>query len=146
MVKFYYISYFSTQLPTKCDSVLLYNGTFYYIFKWFWLLESFFFIRSSTLPLEVCTENSWKELSSVQFSRSVVSDSATPWFEACQATLSITNSWSLLKLMSIELAMPSSHLILCCPPLFLPPIPPSISLFQWVSSSHDVAKVLEFHL
>ena len=60
--------------------------------------------------------------------------------------LSITNSQSLLKLMSIESMMPSSHLILCCPLLLLPPIPPSISLFQWVNSSHEVTKVLEFQL
>ena len=46
----------------------------------------------------------------------------------------------------IELVMPSSHLILCRPLLLLPPIPPSISLFQWVSSLHEVAKVLEFQL
>ena len=62
---------------------------------------------------------------------------ATPWIAARQASLSITNSWSSLSLMSIESAMPSSHLILCHPLLLLPPIPPSISLFQWVNSSHD---------
>ena len=50
-----------------------------------------------------------------QFSRSVVSDSETPWTAACQASLSITNSRSLPKLMSIELVMPSNHLILCLP-------------------------------
>ena len=50
-----------------------------------------------------------------QFSRSVVSDSVTPWTTARQASLSITNSRSLLKLMSIEPVMPSNHLILCCP-------------------------------
>ena len=44
---------------------------------------------------------------------------ATPWTAACQATLSIANSWSLLKLMSIESVMPSNHLILCCPLLLL---------------------------
>ena len=54
----------------------------------------------------------------------------TPWIAACQASLSITNSRSLLKLMSIELVMPSSHLILCCPLLLLPPIPPSIRVFS----------------
>ena len=54
-------------------------------------------------------------LSSVQFSHSVVSDSATPWIAACQTSLSITNSWSSLKLMSIESVMPDSHLILCHP-------------------------------
>ena len=58
--------------------------------------------------------------SSVQFSRSVVSDSATPWIAARQASLSITNSRSSLKLTSIESVMPSSHLILCCPLLLLP--------------------------
>ena len=64
--------------------------------------------------------------SSVQFSCSDLSDSATPWIAACQASLSITNSRSLLKLMSIKSAMPSSHLILCSPLLLLPPIPPII--------------------
>ena len=71
---------------------------------------------------------------------------ATPWITACQASLSITNSRSSLRLTSIESVMPSSHLILCCPLLLLPPILPSISLFQWVNSSHEVAKVLEFQL
>ena len=114
---------------------------------------------------------------------------ATPWSAACQATLSITSSWSLLKLMSIEsvmrsvkissvaqscpnicdpvnrrlqaylsitncrslpklksieLVMPSSHLILCRPLLLLPPMPPSIGIFQWVNSSHEVAKNWSF--
>ena len=54
---------------------------------------------------------------------------ATPWTAACQASLSITNSWSLLKLMSIESVMPSTHLILCHPLLLLHPIPPSIRVF-----------------
>ena len=55
---------------------------------------------------------------------------ATPWITACQASLSITNSRSLLKLMSIESVMPSSHLILCHPLLLLPPILPSIRVFS----------------
>ena len=55
---------------------------------------------------------------------------ATPWIAARQASLSITNSWSLLKLMSIESVTPSSHLILCHPLLLLPPIPPSIRVFS----------------
>ena len=57
---------------------------------------------------------------------------ATPWIAARQASLSITNSWSSLKLTSIESVMPSSHLILChCRPLLLlPPIPPSIRVFS----------------
>ena len=54
----------------------------------------------------------------------------SPWTAACQASLSITNSWSLLKLSSVELVMPSNHLILYCPLLLLPPIPPSIRVFS----------------
>ena len=72
---------------------------------------------------------------------------ATPWIAARQASLSITNSWSLPELMSIESVMPSSHLILCRPLLLLPPIPPNIRVFsKWVNSSLEVAKVLEFQL
>ena len=58
----------------------------------------------------------------------------TPWTAACQASLSFTISWSLLKLMSIEWVMPSSHLILCPPLLLLPSIFPSIRVFSsvWV--------------
>ena len=52
------------------------------------------------------------------------------WFSACQASLSITNSQRPPKLMSIELVMASSHLILCCPLLLLPPIPPGIRVFS----------------
>ena len=61
---------------------------------------------------------------------------ATPWTAACQASLSITNSQSLLKLMSVDLVMPSSHLILCRPLLLLPPIPPSIRVFSNESTLH----------
>ena len=69
----------------------------------------------------------------------------TPWIAARQASLSTTNSRSLLKLTSIESGMPSSHLILCHPLFLLPSIFPSIRVFfEWVSSSHQVAKVLEF--
>ena len=55
---------------------------------------------------------------------------ATPWTVACQESLSITNSQSLLKLMSIEIVMPSNHLILCCPLLHLPSIFPNIRVFS----------------
>ena len=61
-----------------------------------------------------------------------MSDSATPWIAAHQASLSVTNSQSPPKLMSIESVMPSSHLILCCPLLLLPPIPPSIRARQCI--------------
>ena len=65
-----------------------------------------------------------------QSSRSVVSDSATPWTAARQASLSITNSRSLLKLMSIESVMPSNHFILCHPLLLLLSVFPSIRGFS----------------
>ena len=60
----------------------------------------------------------------------------TPWIAAHQASLSITNSQSLLKLMSFELVMPSNHLILCCPVLLLPSIFPSIRVFSNKSVLH----------
>ena len=75
---------------------------------------------------------------------------ATPWTTACQAALSITNSWSLLKFMSIESVVPSNHLILCRPLLLQPSIFPSIRIFSnesvfyirwpkyWVSASASV--------
>ena len=61
---------------------------------------------------------------------------ATPWTTACQASLSITNSRSLLKLMSIESVMPSNHLILCRPLLLLPSVFPSIRVFSNESALH----------
>ena len=71
-----------------------------------------------------------KNLPAIQFSLSVMSDSLQPQTVACQASLSITNSWSLLKLMSIESVMPSNHLILCHPLRLLPSIFPSIRGFS----------------
>ena len=85
------------------------------------------------------------QFSSVQ-SLSRVRLFATPWIAAHKASLSITNSRSSLRLTSIESVMPTSHLTL------LSPSPPAAnpsqhqSLFQWVNSSHEVAKVLEFQL
>ena len=86
---------------------------FYFVFC------SFGFFRYSTFL---------NQFSSVQ-SLSHVWLSVTPWTTARQASLSITNSWSLLKLTSIESVMPSNHLILCCPLLLLPWIFPSIRVF-----------------
>ena len=65
-----------------------------------------------------------------------MSNSATPWTAARQDSLSITSSWSLLKLMSIESVMPSNHLILCRPLLLLPSIFPSIRDFSIESAFH----------
>ena len=84
----------------------------------------------SFLPFQVHVQSS-----SVQ-SLSLVWLFVTPWIAARQASLSITNSRSLLKLMSIELVMPSSHLILCCPLLLLPSIFPSIRVFSNESVLH----------
>ena len=75
-------------------------------------------------------------ISSVQFSHSVVFDFATPWTAAHQASLSITNSWSSLKLMSIELVMPSNYLILCHPLLLPHSIFPSLGVFSNESVLH----------
>ena len=80
-------------------------------------------------------EKTTRPLSSVQL-LSFVWLFVTPWAAARQASLSITNSQSLLKLMSIELVMPSNHLILCCPLLLLPSILPSIRVFSNESALH----------
>ena len=69
-------------------------------------------------------------IASIQFSRSVMSNSATPWTATCQASLSITNSRSLLKLMSIASVMTSNNLILCHPLLLPPSMFPSIRVFS----------------
>ena len=78
-------------------------------------------------------------MQSVQFSCSVVSDSVTPWTAAGLASLSIANSQSLLKLMSIKSVTPASHLILYCPLLLLSSIFPSVRVFPmsqfWKSKS-----------
>ena len=114
--------------------------------------------KTKLLPLfqrtykKECSRKFWKRhTSKVRVKVSVQSLShvrlfTTSWTAAHQASLSITNSQSLLKLMSIELAMPSNHLILCYPLLFLPSIFPSIRVFSNVSFSHQVAKVLELQL
>ena len=103
----------------------------------------------------LCTSmNLWAMAFSVQFSSvqwlSCVQLFATPWIAAHRASLSITNTRSSLKLTSIELVMPSSHLILYHPLLLLPPIPPSIrvfpvsQLFAWGSQSIRVSASASF--
>ena len=77
----------------------------------------------------------YREISSVQLLRCVWLF-ATPWNAALQASLSITNSWSLFKLMSIESVMPSNHLVLCHSLLLLPSIFPSIRVFSNDSVRH----------
>ena len=93
------------------------------------------------LPKEV------EHFSSVQFSHSVVSDSLQPHeSQHARPPCPSPTPGVLLKPMSIESVMPSSHLILCHPLLLLPPIPPSIRVFSNESTLHEVAKVLEFQL
>ena len=84
------------------------------------------------LDLQCCV-NFWNQFSSVIQSCPTF---VTPWTAARQASLSITNSWSLLKRMSIELVMPSNHLILCRPLLLLPSVFPSIRVFSNESALH----------
>ena len=112
------------------------HGTYCFPFLAIWAcLKAYIFkvsLQLQVIPtLLFCNCSAWSlnTFSSVQ-SLSCVRLFATPWIEACQASLSITNSRSSLKLTFIELVMPSSHLILCCPLLLLPPLPPSIRVFS----------------
>ena len=86
-------------------------------------------LDGSRIPSPSCDNQTGLQLSSVQ-SLSLVQLFATPWTAARQTSLSITNSQSLLKLMTIESVMPSNHLILCCPLLLLPLVFPSIRVFS----------------
>ena len=74
--------------------------------------------KTSNKPSEKLPEDYMKR-DSVQFSCSVMSNSETPWTAACHTSLSITNSWSVLKFLPIKTVMPSNHLILCRPLLLL---------------------------
>ena len=95
---------------------------------------------SFAICLYICVFNcnrcliKWPSIS--QFSCSAVSDSVTLWTAARQASLSTTNTWSLHKLMSIELVMPSNHLILCHPLVLLPSVFPIIRIFSNESALH----------
>ena len=102
------------------------------------------------LKVPVLNQEIWRVFSSVQ-SLSHVQLFATPWTVAHQASLYITNSWSLLKLMSIESVMPSNHLILCCPLLLLPSIFPSIRIFSnesvlRISPSNEYSGLISFRM
>ena len=111
-----------------------------------WTQVSCIFTIDSLQSWILYNQDTWEApFSSVQ-SFSSVQLFATPWTAACQASLSIINSWSLLKLMSIELMMPSNHLILCYPLLFLPSMFSSIRVFSNESVLVSGAKVLELHL
>ena len=91
--------------------------------------------ETNLLKVNICKIFNTVIISPVQ-SLSRVQLFATPWTAAYQVSLSITNSWSLFKLMSIESVMPSNHLILCHPLLLLPSIFPSIRVFSNESVLH----------
>ena len=93
-------------------------------------------IHHGYITLSILIEIISKLYLSVQFSCSVMSDSATPWTAASQVSLSVINSWSLLKCMSIKSVMPSNHLILCCPLPLWPSIFPRIRVFSNESVLH----------
>ena len=99
-------NFFSHLTCILCTQPTVLLNPWQFRFLWLFIL--------SICWLYICGKNQ-----SIQFSRSVVSDSATPWTAAHQASLSITNSQSLLKLRSFGSVMPSNHLILCHP--LLPP-------------------------
>ena len=96
-----------------------------------WAPKSLQMVIAAIKLKDACSleEKLWPTFSSIQ-SLSCVRLFVTPWIAAHRASLSIINSRSSLKLMSIKSVMPFSHLILCCPLLFLPPIPPSIRVFS----------------
>ena len=136
----------STVISSTIIFLLLLSCLFWSIqeiYSWYWITMPYLYNLSSwpwfislylnyftTLDSTTIWAWSWSQ-SSVQFSSvqllSCVRLFATPWIAACQASLFITNSQSLHKLMCIESVMPSSHPILCRPLLLLPPIPPSFS-------------------
>ena len=120
-------------LPSWHHTMTMMSGMKY---DWRWIIfikilgfVFFFFFQKHTIHFLI------QHISSVQLLRSVWLF-ATPWTAARQASLSITNSWSLLELMSIESVMPSNLLILCCPLLLLPSIFPSIRVFPKESALH----------
>ena len=111
----------------RCGSTNWWHGhSFFYIL----LCACDFYHSVLQVIYPFCLSYSATDCFSVVQSLSHVQLFATPWIAARQASLSITNSRSSPKLMSIESVMPSSHLILCRPLLLLPPIPPSIRVFS----------------
>ena len=112
-----------------CDSTLNPNGGSEISSDYFQNRQIYTLEDSSPVNLQ-WIQTKYIQFSSVQFSRSVVSDSATPWTSARQASLSITYPRSSPKPMCIESVMPFNHLILCHPLLLLPSIFPRIRVFQ----------------
>ena len=145
-----------TLLEARVSWLRCWRGEFFlravFSSSFYWLagcpLGSPDLIFTSILPVYICVQifpfyKEWSHLGLGPTYVSIRSDLSlsrvrlfvTPWIAARQASLSITNSWSSLRLTFIESVMPSSHLILCRP-LLLPPIPPSIRVFSNESTLH----------
>ena len=127
-----YIYIYTANNPFPLPMLLIYLASIVFLAMQYFCLEKNILHKDKMLSI-----GQWvtKRFSSVQ-SISSVQLFATPWTAACQASLSITNPWSLPKLISIESVMPSNHLILCHPLLFPPSIFPSIRVFYNESALH----------
>ena len=125
-VLFFYIFYF-------------YIAYFYFFLRKIALFNSFFFFFLYHINVFLIQFSSVQSLSRVLLF-------VTPWAATCQASLSIINSQSLLKLMSIESVMTSNHLILCRPLILLPSTFPASGSFLMSQLFASMAKVLEFQL
>ena len=135
------------RLATIFHSVNLFDIIPLFFGGWGMCNNFFVFPASHFAFIRIICQNKLSVQFSSVHSLSRVRLFVTPWITAHQASMPINNSQSSLWLTSIESVMPSSHLILCRPLLLLPPNPSQRqSLFQWVNSSHEVAKVLEFQL
>ena len=129
----YWLSYFiwfnRSNIPwVKDHSTMHPQNTIYYI-----LMLNKYLLHWSIFTAQICPLNSGPVYTRIFSSGQLLSLVwlfVTPWTAACQASLSFTISWSLLKLMFTESVMPSNHLILYCPLLLLPSIFPSIKVFS----------------
>ena len=124
----------SRHIPILFTGLKLQRNVFKMSIRFAYLLNTFQYLCYSANPFSWCGEycfhfNSFQSLNCAQLF-------TTPWTVVHQASLSITNSRSLLKLMSIELVTPLNHLILCLPLLLLPSIFPSIRVFSNKSVHH----------
>ena len=143
------VSFFMTiSLTSQSDKLLSFISSGFFLFLWMYSYVSLFCLTSCGCFYEISKTGTSVHFSSVH-SLSHVQLFTTQWTAACQASLSITNCWSLPKPMSIKSVMPSNHLILCHPLLLLPSIFPSIRVFSnesalcirwpkyWISASNQ---------
>ena len=117
------------SLTSQSDKLFSFISSGFFLFLWMYSYVSLFCLTFCGCFYEISKTGTSVQFSSVQ-SLSHVQLFTTPWTTACQASLSITNCWSLPKPMSIKSVMPSKHLILCRPLLLLPSIFPSIRVFS----------------